>query len=253
MRTPCWQHVVKQELIRRYGNQSPAAADTRGRVDRIAHAAARRFIEEYEWLGNMGSARYCYGLLFGEHLAAAACYTTPAAPAAYSRLLGSNVAPHVFQLCRGATAYWAPRWAASTTISRSLRLLRADRGAQVVVAYSDPAAGEIGTVYQATNAYYLGMTDSRGPGMYIIGGRTYHARAVQKLFGSAAHEYLIAVDPTYKRIQRTRKHRYCYVLAKGLGKRAILEHLSPLLMPYPKRVAIEAGAVRNVSATRMIA
>lgn len=204
-------------------------------VSRIDFGRAKRFITKYEWLGNIGSAKYCYGLSIRGQLAAVVCYTTPTSPVAYARILGPEVRRSVFQLCRGASAHWAPTWAASMTISRSLRLLERDYGARVVLAFADPEAGEIGTIYQAANALYLGISNSRGPGKYIIGGVEYHARAVQKHFGCAAHEYLIEIDPNYKRFQRTKKHRYAFVLGRGTARKRILEKLQPLVRAYPKR------------------
>ena len=231
----CWQHKINRRNARL---RIPALVlnGTAGvAVSELPFAVARSFIEQYEWLGNIGAAKYCYGLLVDGALASVVCYTTPSSPIAYRSLLGSDFVATAFQLCRGATAYWAPKWAASKTISGSLKMLRRREGADLVIAYADPRAGEIGAVYQAANALYLGLTDSRGPGKYVIGGGEYHARAVQKHFGSAAHDYLVEVDPHYRRIQRTKKHRYCFVLARGIRRRTVLERVAHLIHPFPKR------------------
>ncbi len=237
-RAECWQHEVKQKMRRRSGVYPTRVSPVEGAVSRIDFAAAKEFITKYEWLGTIGAAKYCFGLTIRGQLAAVACYTAPSSPVAYSRVLGPGLSRSVYQLCRGASAHWAPKWAASMTISRSLRILERHFAAKIVIAFADPEAGEIGAVYQAANALYLGLSDSRGPGKYIIGGVEYHARAVQKHFGCAAHDYLKEIDPEYQRIQRTKKHRYAFVLGRGAARKYILDRLKPLVRPYPKRLAV---------------
>jgi hypothetical protein len=237
----CWQYRVKKQKAAQEGDGCSTLRTGVEDVRRIPFQQANTFIREYEWLGNIGSAKYCYGLLVGEHLASVACYTTPAAPNAYRSLFGAAQMRGVYQLCRGASAHWAPKWAASKVIAHSLRLIRQEFGALAVVAYADPAAGEIGTVYQAANALYLGMTDSRGPGKYIICGKEYHARAVQKAFGSARHEHLLSIDSSYVRIQRTRKHRYLFLVCKRRQSEEFRARVQHLVRPYPKRPSAMVG------------
>jgi hypothetical protein len=233
----CWQYLVKQQKRAGHNRRTIVCKSADALIQPISFAEAQAFVVQYEWLGNMGAAKYCFGLRLGSELAAVTCYTTPSSPIAYRTLFGSELSRRVFQLCRGASSPWAPKWAPSMLISRSLRLMAREHRAVAVVAYADPEAGEVGTVYQAANALYLGLTDSRGPGKYIIGGREYHARAVQKLFGSAAHEYLIGVDPNYRRIQRTKKHRYLFLIGTRSIRRELLLTLSGRVKSYPKRAA----------------
>jgi hypothetical protein len=69
-------------------------------------------------------------------------------------------ADRLLQLQRGACVHWAHHHAASRLIAYSLAE-EEKRGTRIVVAFSDPAAGEIGTVYQATNWLYCGFTEER--------------------------------------------------------------------------------------------
>jgi hypothetical protein len=239
----CWQYIVRKRKAEEEALGIVPLREGQLWIGRIPRSEADIFIRDYEWLGNSGASKYCFGLRFGRHLAAVACYTTPPAPRAFETLLGFGSSSRVFQLCRGASTHWAPPWAASKIISRSLQLMAREFGAAFVVAYADPEAGEIGTVYQAANAVYLGLTDSRGPGKYIICGRTYHARTVPKHFGTARHDHLIKVDPDYKRIQRTKKHRYVFVVGSRSSRRVLLARLSSLIRPYPKRVGEKARDV----------
>jgi hypothetical protein len=246
--TVCWQFRVKQRKARE-DHHPPSIIGLPAHVAGIAQGEARKFISQYEWLGNAGTARFCYGLKYGDNLAAVVCYTRPTSNAAFASLLGVNPTL-VFQLCRGASTHWAPKYAASMLISRSLKMLELRTSAKLVVAYADPAAGEVGTVYQATNATYIGLSDSRGPGAYVIQGVRYHPRSVHRLFGSARHDALVAIDPRYERIQRTKKHRYVYVLGSEIEKRRLMKFLQPRICQYPKRVQTDSVQATNSSSPR---
>ena len=91
-------------------------------------------------------------------------------------------------------------------------------------------------IYQAANAVYLGLTDARGPGQYIVNGQQLHPRTVYRRFGSARHEALAQVDAGYTRIQRVKKHRYMFILVGGMRRKALLEKLGPLIIAPPRRV-----------------
>jgi hypothetical protein len=234
VRDTCWQHEVRlreadavMPLRLRY-----AAPD--GVCD-IPFALAKEFIERYEWLGHIGSAKYCYGLIMHGTVAGVVCYTAPTARNAFANVLPLLDPDRIFQLCRGASAHWAPPYAGSQLISGSLRLISKTHGADLVIAYADPQAGEIGAVYQAANALYLGPTESRGPGKYVIMGKEYHARAVPKKFGTAKHAALLQIDPNYRRYQRTKKLRYVWATGNRKSRKAITSALAHLIRDYPKR------------------
>jgi len=69
----------------------------------------------------------------------------------------------------------------------------------------------------------------------VILGRRLHARAVPKHYGSAAHTHLLRIDPEYKRFQRTKKHRYLFVLARGQARNRLLARVAHLIKPFPRR------------------
>jgi hypothetical protein len=238
----CWQFLIKQKhSIDQRHLQPPLLV--KPHLIEISQTEARQFVNQYEWLGNAGAARYCFGLRYSGHLAAVVCFARPTSRAAFGALAGAHPAA-VFQLCRGASTHWAPKHAASMLIAWSLRVMESRWNAQLVVAYADPRAGEVGVVYQATNAIYLGMTNSRGPGAYVILGKEYHPRSVHRIFGSAQDSQLRQIDPTYKRIQRTKKHRYVYLLGSEQDRKRLASALRPLSLPYPKR-SFASGQART--------
>ena len=87
--TPPTQFPAKahQRLIRELHAQEPdplieqkialAASLKNAWVREIDREAAKKIILKYEWLGNMGTADYYFGLYFDEHLAGAVCFFRP--------------------------------------------------------------------------------------------------------------------------------------------------------------------------------
>lgn len=233
----CWQYVVKTAHAKSGTDAFYAklVREARPRIETIDFTEAQQFIEKYEWLGNVGAASLSFGLFYQEHLAAVVCFSPTTSPTGFTKLLPGVRRRRIMQLCRGASAHWAPKNAASMLIGAALRELRRGRRIWLVIAYADPRAGEIGTVYQAANALYLGMTDAEGPGHYVINGAVMHPRAVHRAFGCARHAVLVKIDPHYERHQRHKKHRYLFVLDSGSARARMIAVVAHLLRPYPKR------------------
>jgi hypothetical protein len=237
----CWQFQVKRKIeLAQPLDQAVELRSSQTNVRQIEFSIARAFIEQFEWLGNIGSSQLCYGLFNEGRLLSVSCYTRAVAPAGFSNLIPGAAPGLIYQLCRGATAPHAPKWAGSRVIGRSLSLLHAKTAARYVVAYADPRAGEIGVVYQSANAVYVGMTDARGPGEYLENGERLSPRAVHRRFGDAKDQTLRRIDPSYVRVQRIKKHRYLFVLGQGSAKRIAHQAIAHLRHPHPKR-AMSAG------------
>ena len=126
-------------------------------VREIDYQAAQEIILKYEWLGNMGTTRHAFGLFFGDYLAGVTCFGITGGTRTAESVCGPEHADTVATLVRGACVHWAHPHSASFLISKSCRLM-AEHGKHVFVAYSDPAAGEVGTVYQASSWLYCGTT-----------------------------------------------------------------------------------------------
>jgi hypothetical protein len=234
MTAVCWQYLIKTKKKL----DSPTFKIERpisNRVVQISWNQAKEFILEYEWLGNMGTSKHCFGLFVNDRLASVVCFGPPVAPSRYKRILGEELSNCLVQLCRGASTYWAPKWAGSMLISKSIRLLRDKTSLLIVLAYADPNAGEIGTVYQSSNAYYLGMTSSGGGKRYIINGHSYDPRKVFKKFGSRSKEYLLNIDPNFSATPITTKHRYMIISGTRIKRQEVLKALQPIICQHPKR------------------
>lgn len=158
------QRIIREKHAR---EKDPVLADKRflaqsfdsASVREIPNVVAKEVIKKYEWLGNMGCTDYSFGLYFGEHLAGVSCFGRTAGTKTAASVCGERYAPMVRILCRGACVHWAHEHSASYLIPRACDLM-AEKGIHIFIAYSDAEAGEIGTVYQATNWLYCGTTKS---------------------------------------------------------------------------------------------
>lgn len=137
-------------------------------VREISYAEAKAFILKYEWLGNMGTTVRAFGLFFGNELAAVECFGHPGSTGIWN-ICGEEHADKVYWLARGANAHWAHPHSASYLINAACKEMGKpwktrdgnDMPAKFVFcATADSDAGEIGTVYQASNWIYVGKTTS---------------------------------------------------------------------------------------------
>ena len=126
----------------------------------ISYNQAKKIILEYEWLGTMGTCvKFCYGIFFEGVLAGAICFGDMGLIVCngYGKYVGEYYKKKGLILNRGACTWWAHKHSASKLISFGVKEIK-KKGYKFCVAFSDDKAGEIGTVYQATNWYFLGRT-----------------------------------------------------------------------------------------------
>ena len=178
----CYQRHIR-ELYADVDNRETIKSLDGATVERITNAEAAGVILKYEWLQRMGSGtKACYGLKLDGKLLGAACFGNgtysearmiciPHWKKGLSRaeersLIATEKQARVYidktvSLMRGACVPWAPKNSASFLIRKACKQAYKDFGWQCFFAYSDEAAGEIGTVYQASNWHYLGQNLGR--------------------------------------------------------------------------------------------
>ena len=178
--TPSLQYPEKahQRLIRERHALEPdplidekralAASLKNGMVREISKSEAKKIILKYEWLGNMGTTDFAFGLYFSKYLAGAVCFGRTAGTKTAASICGKEYAHLVITLNRGACVHWAHPHSASFLITHACRLM-ARQGFHIFVAYADPAAGEIGTIYQACGWNYCGTAS--GSSSFVWAGK----------------------------------------------------------------------------------
>jgi hypothetical protein len=128
-------------------------------VREIDRKTAKTIILKYEWLKTMGTTDFQFGLYFGNYLAGAVCFGRTAGTRTAASICGLEYAPLVKTLNRGACVHWAHKHSASFLDSLACRMM-VKKGFNIFVAYADPAAKEIGTIYQSMGWLYCGTVTS---------------------------------------------------------------------------------------------
>lgn len=123
----------------------------------VSNAEAATVIKRYEWLKTMGAGTvFCYGLKMSDELLGVACFNVGGSPEARNICADKTLVAKTICLCRGACVPHAPKDAGSFLVRYACKFAARDRGFQIFFAYSDPAAGEIGTIYQAVGWKNIG-------------------------------------------------------------------------------------------------
>jgi hypothetical protein len=214
------------------------------RLVALRREAAEEFLTEFEHLGNVGLGVWHWGLEVDGSLASVVSYGTPCfwRRRGLVARIAREASCGIVQLCRGGTAPWARTNTASRLICLANRQLYALKGPLLVVAYADEEYGEVGTIYQACNALYLGLTDPKGQADYVIKGKRMSAWVVRKRFGTRDRRNLRRIDPSVRILPLRRKHRYLLVAGSSRFRHKVGELLESHLWAYPKRFPVPAAS-----------
>lgn len=255
-----------QRIIRERRAAEDADADIFGRwwqgidldirkadVREVSYETAESIILKYEWLGTMPAVIWHnYGIFFQGCCAGVVCYGPE-----YSENLGIQAREagrkcadwsrygyegKMILLNRGACVHWAHEHAGSKLIRESMALLPARY--EVVTATCDPAAGEIGTIYQAAGFYYVGsMRDSNSAvssrhmdrDAWLIDGKIVGSRNIRQRCGSTKASDIAKVFPDAVKIKQHSKHRYFAFRGPAAVQRKHRKAIAHLIKPFPKR------------------
>jgi hypothetical protein len=222
----------------------------------VDFTTAKSMILQYEWLGTMGSTQHHYGIYFENVLAGVVCFgyfqsmfnaSSVERGGGYSKYVGTEFWDKGVQLTRGACAHWAHPHSGSKLISYGLKQMSV-MGYKFVIAFSDSKAGEIGTLYQATNWYYIGASKTahydilRADGTLYLNNRDFNKQQGgggfkrKTKFIESVPELQLKLSPVDP------KSRYIYLIGSKKENRIMHKSLKPHIKPYPKRVESNRGS-----------
>jgi hypothetical protein len=223
-------------------------------VREIDRETAKTIILKYEWLRNVGTTDHYFGLYFGEHLAGAVCFGRTAGTKTAQSVCGKKYAGLVTTLVRGACVHWAHSHAGSFLDAHACRLM-VQKGYNIFVAYADPAANEIGTIYQSLGWLYCGI--GQGASAFIWRGKHIAKDPVwgtfkdgklhdeANIYKSVRRGYRMACTRAEKRRRMERegfvfvklqpKHRYVGIYGDRETVATLRAALRWETFPYPKR------------------
>lgn len=157
----CHQKIIRDKLLeddlKRLGSQIRQVPIFEYELSQENFTAEhRQFIETYEWLGHVGnSPKWIFVARCHGHLAGVVLLNEPNC---YSKNLLKDIDTQKLEclIQRGACASWAHEHLGSKLIRFACKEMVRNTTKRIFVAYSDPKANEIGTIYQACGFDYLG-------------------------------------------------------------------------------------------------
>jgi hypothetical protein len=145
-------------------------------------------------------------------------------------------------LSRGVCLHWTPKNTGSKLIMSSIKLL--PEKYEVITCTTDHLAGEVGTIYQACNFYYVGSMRDSNPNVkskdkdrfgVIIDGKLYGSRGIRAKYGTQKKEVILKHHPNAKFVTQKSKHRYFYFRGSKVTKKKHFNAIKHIIKPYIKR------------------
>lgn len=235
-----WQKQLRDRYLTEGTPAVPHLDLKQAAVRPISRRTASEVILKYEWLGTMSASQWHFGVFFGNHCAGATCVVAGAGTASPKAAVRFGLAESdLAVLARGACVHWAPTGTNSKLVAWTCRLLARHTGLKLIQAFSDPEAGEIGTIYQACNWIYLGET-KRSYRLTAPDGTTYDYRRLDcwaKRDGVNRSNLLMRLrSEGWTLYPAPRKGRYVYVLDRA--DKALTGRIEAMRKPYPKRACV---------------
>ena len=183
-------------------------------VKHISAKVGKAFVKQHHYShGSNRSPNPCFGLYEGDILIGVMLIATPISESVRSFIFGVEYKNHVKELHRLVLIDDTPKNTESWFISRCLKLCNLVRpDIWGLVSYADTTEGHKGIIYQASNAYYSGMTGKST--FYLDNGRLRHPRQC----GINITKEL-AKEKGWKSVKRESKHRYVFILGNRKEKR----------------------------------
>ena len=201
-------------------------------VRRIQRADCSEFVLKIHYAKRWPSITHAFGLFDSCELIGVVTYGTPPSAPLRRGVAGDEFISDVLELNRLCLKHNRKN-EASILIGRSLKMLPRDK---IIVSFADTEQGHIGSVYQAANFIYTGLsakrTDWKVRGLEHLHGQTIadefrgvknRAQAMRDKYGD---DFYLAPRP--------RKHRYIYITGSKSYRKRVLSALRYPLEPYPK-------------------
>jgi hypothetical protein len=224
-------------------------------VQPVNYDTARTVLEEAHYLRKPGSTQVALGIYADNVIGGVITFGTIATAKA---ICGPDHALKVLELTRLTCYEFMPKNSESWLISQAFKWLRKNRpDIHVIVSYADPSAGHNGTIYQATNWLYTGMSTPNKVWITETGEQIHTRGAfdVRRLARTQEPDTetpdLFDTSPyqdtrTGRAIMKERrlpaghyedapaKHRYVTFIGSTTEKRALRAALRWPVLPYPK-------------------
>ena len=234
-----WQKQLRDKYLVEGTPPVPHLDVKRAIVRPISRRMAEQVILKYEWLGTMSGTSLHFGIFYGAFCAGVTCVgvngngTGGPWVAQYYGIERSGLCT----LARGACVHWAPSGTNSKIVSLTCRLISKRANSKLIVAYSDSDAGEIGTIYQACNWIYVGLSkdykksEAISPDGRIYSDRWLEGNAAKSQYKTQKEYYNKLIDAGWTIQPMNMKGRYVYILDRS--DKALVSRIESMRQPYP--------------------
>lgn len=132
----------------------------------------------------------------------------------------------------------------SKAMSIAMKLIKKDAPlVKLLISYADNNQGHFGTIYQATNWYYIGQSNEDARSGIHIDGISVSYRGFMSKYGTSSKGKLIEIFGNRIQFKDVKtKNKYIYPLDKSS---VIL--CKSLSKPYPKKITLQDSKVINTS------
>jgi len=181
------------------------------------------------YLHRKGPCSHAFGLFDKQNrMVGVITYGVSASSTLLKGICGPEESKNVYELTRLWIEDSTPKNAESFLIGNTIKLL--DR--EIVVSFSEIEQGHVGTVYQASNFMYCGLSKKfRDPKVKGLEHRHHTSYAHGMNMAQIREKY---GDENVYYVDRPRKHRYIYFNARGKRKKYLLDKLRYKIENYPK-------------------
>lgn len=201
-------------------------------IQPVDKRTAQTMIIDFHYLHRKAPCSYAFGMyekVSGE-LVGVVLYGKPASHWLCKGIAGDEEAKNVIELTRLWIKDGTPKNSESWFVGNTLKLVDYD----IIVSFADKSANHVGTIYQATNFLYTGLSD-RHVEWTIEGHESTHCRHLFDKYGGVKKAKEILGDKMI-RGERPRKHRYIYLNCDKRRKKEILNKMKYKVQDYPKLV-----------------
>lgn len=197
-------------------------------IREVSYSVAMEFVVKYHYLHRRCPCSQAFGLYEEDEMIGVICYGTPSSSSLRKGICGVEESFNVIELTRLYIKDGSLKNAESFLIGNTIRRVKKE----IIVSYAEIQAGHVGTVYQATNWIYTGLSAKRTN--WIIDGIDKHCQTIADKY--TAIELRETFGDRFHLVDRPRKHRYVYFNCGKRKKKLLLAKLKYKIEPYPKRV-----------------
>jgi len=199
-------------------------------IKKITYKMSMNIVIKYHYLHRQSPCSKGYGLFCNKcsRILGVVTYGVSCSSTLLKGICGQEEQGNIYELTRLWIKDGTPKNTESFLIGNTIKLL--DK--EIIVSFAEIEQGHSGTVYQATNFFYCGLSarfkDPKVKGLEHQHHATFaNGMSIQQVKDKYGDANVIYVD-------RPRKHRYVYFNCNKYRKKELLSKLNYPVLPYPK-------------------